>query len=520
MEVLNVTEADRATSPRYRYRAWDDTQSVPAILPADLLAALADDLLSGSIDQALDKALHRGVASGDLEALGLDELRELLRRQRRELLDAIAADPELQRLVDQLQQGGAQSLDADLSRLLDALTANAATSARMISGLDADQRFPLDAALRERLADAGRHLDSDDINLSMGGASQGLLTQIAHLSALDDLEKQVRSVRRVDDVDLIDEQLVRHALGDRAADGFTRLAVSLQTFSDSGYLRGKPGKRQLSARAIRLISDELLARTLERISAHRSGDRAARGVAGQHDLTGASRPYEFGDALTLDLGATVMSAVRRGGGSPVRLRADDFTVFEREESSRAATMLAIDLSRSMGERGYLLAAKQLALGLTSLVRQRYPRDELLLAGFSDTARQLQLSELPALGWDRYGMGTNIQDALRLARTALATHRGMQRTLILLTDGEPTAHRDLEGRVHFHQPPGPEALTATYAEAHRLRRDGIDLVVCVLSRHFQVVRFAEELAHRAGGDLIVTSPDDLAEALTLRFGRRR
>lgn len=514
-----MPDADR-TATRYRYRAWDGAQDVAAIPAAEILSALTDDLLSGNIDQALDKALHRGLASGDLEALGLDDLRELLRQQRRELLEAIADDPELQRLVDQLQHGGSQSLDADLSRLLDALTANAGAAARMISGLDADQRFPLDAALRERLADPSRQLDSDDVNLSMGGPGQGLLTQLAQLSALDDLEQQVRRVRRVDDVAQVDEALVREVLGDRAADGFARLAASLQSFADSGYLRGKPGKRQLSARALQLIGDELLARTLERINSHRSGDRTVRGATGQHELTGASRPYEFGDALTLDLGSTVMRAVRRGGGVPVRLSASDFTVFEREESSRAATMLAIDLSRSMGERGYLLAAKQLALGLTSLVRRRYPRDELLLAGFSDTARQLTMSELPALGWDRYGMGTNIQDALRLARTALGAHRGMQRTLVLLTDGEPTAHRDLEGRVHFHQPPVPEALTATYAEAHRLRRDGIDLVVCVLSHYFQVVRFAEELARRAGGDLIVTSPDDLAEALTLRFGRRR
>lgn len=510
---------DRAAS-RYRYSAWDGTQEVAAIPPAEILSALSDDLLSGNIDQALDKALHRGLRSGDLSALGLDELREQLRQQRRELLDAIADDPDLQRLVEQLRHGGTQALDAELSRLLDALTANADTAARMISGLDAEQRFPLDAALRERLSDAARQLDSDDLNLSMGGPGQGLLAQLAQLSALDDLERQVRSVRRVDDVEQIDELLVRQVLGVAAADGFARLAASLQSFSESGYLRGKPGKRELSARALQLIGDELLARTLERINAHRAGDRRATAGSGQHELTGSSRPYEFGDALNLDLGSTVMGAVRRGGGVPVRLTASDFTVFEREETARAATMLAIDLSRSMGERGYLLAAKQLTLGLTALVRRRYPRDELLLAGFSDTARQLSMSELPALGWDRYGMGTNIQDALRLGRTALAGQRGMQRTLVILTDGEPTAHRDMEGRVHFHQPPVPEALTATYAEAHRLRRDGIDLVVCVLSHYFQVVRFAEELARRAGGDLVVTSPDDLAEALTLRFGRRR
>jgi uncharacterized protein with von Willebrand factor type A (vWA) domain len=216
----------------------------------------------------------------------------------------------------------------------------------------------------------------------------------------------------------------------------------------------------------------------------------------------------------------VLQAVQRGAGVPVRLAARDFAVFEREDSSRAATVLAIDLSRSMGERGYLLSAKKLALALVTLVRTRYPRDRLLLAGFSASARPLTTAELPRLGWDRFGFGTNMQDALRLARGMLAAHRGMQRTIILLTDGEPTAHRTPEGAVEFHHPPSPATVSQTYLEAERVRRDGIDLSVCVLSSQLQVVRFAEQLSRQAGGELIVTDPDDLAAATLLRFGLRR
>jgi uncharacterized protein with von Willebrand factor type A (vWA) domain len=239
-----------------------------------------------------------------------------------------------------------------------------------------------------------------------------------------------------------------------------------------------------------------------------------------HDLTGSSRDYQFGDPLALDLSRTVLQAVRRGSGVPVRLDPADFAIFEREDSARAATVLAIDLSRSMGERGYLLAAKRLALALTTLIRTRFPRDILLLTGFSESARPLTPPELPRLTWDRFGFGTNIQDALRLGRAQLAAHRGMQRNLILLTDGEPTAHRDPDGRIHFNHPPAPETLATTYSEADRLRRDGVSLAVCVLSEDLQVVRFADELTRRAAGDLIVTSPTDLASAIALHYGRRR
>jgi uncharacterized protein with von Willebrand factor type A (vWA) domain len=174
----------------------------------------------------------------------------------------------------------------------------------------------------------------------------------------------------------------------------------------------------------------------------------------------------------------------------------------------------------MGERGYLLAARKLALALVTLVRTRFPRDRVLLLGFSESARTIEARDLPDLTWDRFGFGTNVQEALRLARTQLASHRGMQRNLVLLTDGEPTAYRDAGGVVHFSHPPSHETIAETLAEGDRLRRDGVSLTVCVLSNELQVVRFAEQLTQRAAGSLIVTAPDDLASAVILRYATSR
>jgi uncharacterized protein with von Willebrand factor type A (vWA) domain len=125
-----------------------------------------------------------------------------------------------------------------------------------------------------------------------------------------------------------------------------------------------------------------------------------------------------------------------------------------------------------------------------------------------------------LTWDRYGFGTNIQDALRLGRGLLASQRGRRRNLILITDGEPTAHREPSGAVRFSHPPTAETLAASYMEAERLRRDGIGLAVCLLSEQRQVVRFADELARRAAGEVLAATPDDLAVVGVLRYGRTR
>jgi Mg-chelatase subunit ChlD len=509
-------------SAAYRYSAWDASQPVESPAPEQVLDALADSFLSGNIEQALDRALHRGISSDDDETLaGLDHLRDQLRAERRALDEALADDESLRRLADALQagqSGGDTALDPASSRLLEALAASP-DAARILSALPSEARDAILSAIDQ--VRRGGSLSAGDAGLdrtpSFSGSLAGL---VARMEQLDALESQLRRVRHVDDVPEIDIELVRQVLGDAAVERLGRLTAALRGFAASGFVRGRPGKLELSARALKHIGDELLGATLTRLAGRQPGDHRLLDHPGAHDLTGASREYRFGDPLSLDLSRTVLQAVQRGDGTPVRLAPADFVVFEREDSARAATVLAIDLSRSMGERGYLLAAKQLALALQTLVRTRFPRDILLLAGFSEAARALEPRELPRLTWDRYGYGTNIQEALRLARTLLAAHRGLQRNVILLTDGEPTAHRDAAGTIHFGHPPFPATLTETYAEANRLRRDGLSLCVCVLSSQLQVVRFARELTRHAAGDLIFTDPDDLASAVIVEYGKRR
>lgn len=521
---MNEREADTPMSPsgRFRYSAWDGTQTTEIVAADSILAELLDTMLSGSVEQSLDRALHRGLSDEEGDDMpGLDELRDRLRAERRDLERQIAEDETLQSLVEQLRSsGGSQSdLDPESSKLLDALSADPESAARVFGAMDAHSRSLVEAAVNQRMASHGGRLDDGELETttSFSGAISQTITRLAQL---DTLEKQVRRVRGVEDVDEVDPDLIREVLGEQASDAYLRLTLSLQSFAASGYVRGPKGKIELSARAIQHIGEELLTATMSRLAKRQAGDRVTPESGGSHDLAGTTRQYQFGDPLSLDLSQTVMHAVRRGAGVPVKLQAGDFAVHEHEQSSRAITVLAIDLSRSMGERGYILAAKKLALALSSLIRTRYPRDQLLLTGFSESSRTISLTELPAMTWDRFGFGTNLQEALRHARTLLSPHRGLQRNLILLTDGEPTAYRDRAGKVHFYQPPTRETLAETYAEGDRLRKDGIEIITCVLSRQLQVVQFARELCRRTGGDMIITSPDDLEQAIILQYGRTR
>jgi uncharacterized protein with von Willebrand factor type A (vWA) domain len=509
-------------SARFRYRAWDGAQAVETLTPDAVLTALADEFLAGGIEQALDRALHRGLTPPAGETLsGLDALRDELRAKRRQLEAEL--DKALRELAAQLnagQAGGSTDLEPAARRLLEALAAQPTAAARLLAGVDAATGATISAALSGQPAAAGSGAEQLGDTSAGGGVRCGF-DALAALTAIDQLEANIRRVRSVDDMGDIDPALVQALLGEAAVERLERLARSLGRFANSGFIRRGVGKRQeLSARALQVLGEWLLTATLQRLHDRQGGDRLAPARLSGHELSGATRAYQFGDALTLDLSRTELEAVKRGPGVPVKLDARDFAVFEREETSRAATVLAIDLSRSMGERGYLLAAKRLALALEALLRARFPRDELLLLGFSEGARPLTAADLPSLTWDRYGFGTNIQDALRLGRGLLAGKRGGQRNLILITDGEPTAHRETSGAVRFNHPPTPETLAATYAEAERLRRDGVGLAVCLLSEQRQVVRFAEELTRRGAGELLTTTPDDLAVVGVLRYGRSR
>ncbi|HEV2073791.1 MAG TPA: VWA domain-containing protein, partial [Thermomicrobiales bacterium] len=180
-----------------------------------------------------------------------------------------------------------------------------------------------------------------------------------------------------------------------------------------------------------------------------------------------------------------------------------------------ATVLLIDMSRSMFYNGCWDAAKRSALALDTLLRQQFQRDDLELAGFSERAERLSLMQLPSLEWNEYSHGTNLEDGLRLARELLRPYRGKTRQIILITDGEPTAYNE-EGTVVFENPPTERTFDATLREVIRCAREDITINAFLLDRTAGMTEFIETVARLNRGRVIHATAGDLGSYLIRDF----
>jgi uncharacterized protein with von Willebrand factor type A (vWA) domain len=485
-----------------RYSAWSG-QTLPDIpSPEHVLEALSDSILSDGVDHSVSRALHQGIEGDDLDSVaGLDQLRDRLRAAKSSAVDELAS------LLndDLLSDPAALPSDEDLRKMLSALSARAASFPGMVNDATPGVRAEFESLLQAS---------------APGQVSASIAEMLDHIIDLSAFERQLRGVRSVEDIADLDYDLLSRVLGSEAGLELARLERALREFRDSGYVNRQDSRTTLSSRAVQKVGETLLQQTVVRLRNRGWGEHVGRDRAHRHEPTGLSRDYQFGDPFELDLGQSLGSAIRRRPGTPLHLSQHDFKIVDRESSQRATTVLAIDLSRSMGERGYLLAAKRLALALSTYARKRYPHDELQIIGFSESARAIQMQELVDLRWDRYGFGTNVHDALRVANGILAGHRGRKRNVVLITDGEPTAHRDASGNISFNHPPSPETIARTFQEAARLRREGIYLCVCLMSATPEVGKFGRELARHAAGDVIVTDPEELSADLVVTYAARR
>src|SRR5207248_7707151 len=204
------------------------------------------------------------------------------------------------------------------------------------------------------------------------------------------------------------------------------------------------------------------------------------------------KEYEYGDPFLLEMKETLFnSIVREGPRVPVKMAARDFVVHRTEHMTQASTVLMIDMSRSMFLRGCFLAAKKVAIALDSLIRSQFPRDSLYVVGFSNHAVELKPRSLPGIALNDYVYGTNMQHGLQVARALLAKHRG-NRQIIMVTDGEPTAHLDERGRTFFAYPPTFRTIQETLREVRRCTRDRIVINTFMLERGPYLTEFVNQM----------------------------
>jgi uncharacterized protein with von Willebrand factor type A (vWA) domain len=343
------------------------------------------------------------------------------------------------------------------------------------------------------------------------------LAELADLDALLDQLGQEHPGATLDDVDV---DAVDRALGSTAAGDVRRLQHLERELQRQGWLtRGGDGL-ELSPKALRRLGQTALRRVFAQLDARGRGEHDVRDAGAAGEPTGASREWQFGDEQPLDVVRTVGNAVRRGArrGS-VALALEDFEVVETERRSCAAVALCVDLSFSMVADGRWGPMKQTALALAHLVATRYPQDALQIVGFGRHAARLSVEQLAGIEPD-YVQGTNLQHALRIAGRHLRRHPDAEPVVLVVTDGEPTAHLTASGEALFAWPPTPRTVQVTIAEVDALTRYGAAINVFMLGEDAGLRRFIDAVARRNGGRVFTPSAERLGQYVVADYLRAR
>jgi len=504
-----------------------------------------DDLLRREVLDSQFKGMKQALESATPEAM--QAVKDMLADLNR-MLEADARGEHTQEQFAQfMDQHGDffPSQPETLEELVDELARRAAAQQRLMDSLTPQQRQELgelmqgamDADLASQMAQLGDSLRSARPDLPWGkgqGRGQGrdqmrgeqgmgmgeATSALEELADLEDLEAALGQDYPGASLDDIDEAAVQRALGRSAVDDIEALRRIERELQAQGYLvRDEHGRLELSPRAVRRLGATALRKVFSDLSSKGRGGHDVRDAGAAGDRTGSSRAWQFGDEQPLDVVRTVSNAVLRTGSGTVRLHVDDFEVVETERRTTAAVALLVDLSFSMELRGSWGEAKQTALALHSLVTTQFPQDTIEVIGFSDLAQVLRPEQLAGLDAQRV-QGTNLQHALMLAGRFLGKHPDAEPVVLVVTDGEPTAHLTQGGWAEFAWPPLPETLELTLAEVERITRRGATINVFMLDDEPRLVEFVELIAARNGGRVFSPDPSRLGEYVVQDYLRAR
>jgi len=433
-----------------------------------------------------------------------------------------------------------------VEELIDSLARRAAAQERMMAGLSPDQRAELSDLMAQAMGDLGLQSEMAHLSDALRQARPDLpwgqrgpvpdgeqplglgdaTSAVAELADLESLSQQLSQGYAGASLADVDEELLEQALGRSAVDDLAALRRLERELERQGWLNRSEGALQLSPKAVRRLGATALRRVFAQLSATGRGEHDVADAGSAGELTGASREWRFGDEQPLDVVRTVRNAVLRSAGSPraegqrrVQIAVEDFEVVETERRTGAAVALLVDLSYSMALRGTWGAAKSTAMALHSLVTTQFPQDAIEIIGFSSTAQVLRPETLAELSVDTL-QGTNLQHGLMLARRFLAKHRDAEPVVLVVTDGEPTAHLEDDGTPYFCWPPMPETIARTVAEVERVARSGATLNVFALDPEPGLVEFVHDITARAGGRVFQPDSERLGEYVVADYLRAR
>ena len=477
-------------------------EGVERITPEDLagvrdmvrdLNALLEKHATGadtSDDFAAFMAKHGGYFPPGIEST--DQLIEHLHRQASQMASLLASmspqmRDELRQLMDDLLRD--DRLKIDMGRLAGNLQA-----AR--PDLPFGEPYPFDGDEPMGLADA--------------------LAAIDRQQQYDAMEEALGAARDPDALARVDADALRDLAGDDAIDDLDQLRELTRALEEAGYLEREGGHVELTPRAARKLGMRALTDIFSRLRREGFGGHALPRPGRGGEPTDETKPYEFGDAFAVDINRTLFNAMSRSGpGTPVTIGPDDFEVSRTEETTTSSTVLLLDMSRSMLLRGCSSAAKKVAMALHTLIHTKYPRDRLYVVGFAYYARQLKPESIPTLSPYEFEYGTNLQHALIIARQLLGRSTGGNKEIVVITDGEPTAHID-NGQVEFAYPPTLRTVQSTLREVGRCTREGIVINTFMLERSRYLSEFVDLMSRINRGRAFYVEPEHLGEYVLVDY----
>ncbi|MDQ1374244.1 MAG: hypothetical protein QOJ09_1582 [Actinomycetota bacterium] len=454
--------------------------------------------------------------------------------EQREAGDPI--DPSFEQFMQQFGDffpGNPQTLD----QLLEQMAEQMAAMQSMLNSMTPEQRAQLQGLAEQLLEDMDLRWQVDRLGANLRGAfpqagwdrrynfsgqdplgfaeAASLMDRLGDIDQLENLLKSASSPGALADVDI---DRARELLGNESARSLEQLAELAKKLEEAGLIEQKEGRFELTPRGMRRIGQNALSDLFSKLAKDRLGRHEVTPSGAGHERAYETKPYEYGDPFNLSIERTVRNALQRRGtssGLPIKLSPEDFEIERTETMTRSSTVLMLDLSLSMPMRDNFLAAKKVAMALHSLISTHFPRDFLGMVGFSSIARELKAEQLPEVSWD-FVYGTNMQHGFMLSRKMLARQSGTKQ-IIMITDGEPTAHLiPGDPEPFFSYPPVQETIDATLQEVLRCTREGIKINTFMLDATSYLKTFIEKLTKMNQGRAFFTTPETLGDYVLVDF----
>lgn len=524
------------------------------------------DLLNMMQQQMLDRnfsGMQSSMQQMQQDPKAMQEMREMLRDLNQLMRDHQEGKPnEQSRFNDFMQKHGHNFSPGieNMDQLMEHMQRQMQYMENMLNSMSPQQRAELESAMESLMQDPGLQQEMSELAMHLGqmmpqmGGRQyrfsgdpdeslsmaEAMSLMERLDEMEQMEQELNAARRSGEgLDEIDAEKMEQVLGPDARQALEQLRDLAKQLEDAGYLEWDGDEMQLTPRAVRKVGQKALQDIFGILKKDAFGKHAisVRGRGGER--TYDSKAYEFGDPFYLDLNKTLMNALQRDDGRwamddtghvvaeahrpssvahrqmKVQLAVEDFQVYSTEYMTQSSTCLLIDMSRSMLLRGCFLAAKKVALALNHLIRSQFPKDDLYIIGFSGYARELKPEQLPQLDWSEYQYGTNLQHALMLSRQLLGRRKSQNKQIIVITDGEPTAHLE-DGEVFFNYPPTFRTIQETMREVVRCTRDGITINTFMLERSYYMADFVEQMTKVNKGRAFYATPEALGEYILVDY----